>query len=447
MAVVLGHTLTSGAERHLNKANEAVSKSLASLSSGQKIVTLADDAGGAAVAAKLDATLKRLVAVESNLMNADSFVRVQDDALKSVGDLVTRMSELKILSQDASKGPGDIANYATEYWELAAEIRKIGQRTFNGIPLFSRTDQEEFLHCQSRQDGGPTIDIVLPPLKEPSLLDVFGEHIYEIVQNAIQWNAAQSEAELKGGHLATITSSEEWKEILWQLGNKVTADPLWIGLRQTGGPEPEGGWHWITNEIFAYTKWKDGEPDNDGFSGVGSAADRLAWNLVPGCGRWYDETKTSKLTVPNAWDGGYLLEYWSDSSKTTKVYEMVKTDLTWDEAKAAAYAGKRDLGSPDIPPDQEPHLASLSSEQELNEARNQLKAAGNFPSSNKLWLGGYQPDNVSEPPPTNGWQWIADVDGGVSPPWTVPIGQDASGWYMGNTGGVDIWGPWCVNQP
>jgi flagellin-like hook-associated protein FlgL len=448
MAIVLsGTNLTSATEKNLSAANSSVEKSLGKLSSGQRITAPADDAGGAAVSLKLEAMLKRLSAVETNLLNADSFVRVQDDALKSVGDLVTRMSELKVLSQDVSKSPADIANYATEYWELAAEIRKIGQRTFNGIPLFSTTDQEEFLHCQSRQDGGPTIEIVLPPLKEPSLLDVFGEHIYEIVLNAIQWNAAQSEAESKGGHLATITSSEEWKEILWQLGNKVTADPLWIGLRQTGGPEPDGGWHWITNEIFAYTKWKDGEPDNDGFSGVGAAADRLAWNLVPGCGRWYDETKTNKLTVANAWDGGYLLEYWSDSSKTTKVYEMVKKDMTWDEAKDAAYAGKRDSGKTDIPPDQEPHLANLSTEQELNEARNQLKAAGNFPSSNKLWLGGYQPDNVTEPPPTNGWQWIADVDGGVTPPWTVPIGQDTSGWYMGKAGGVDIWGPWCVNQP
>lgn len=437
----------SGIERNLWRANNAVDKSLAKLSSGERFHLPADDAGGLAVSMNIAAALKRLGAVQTNLMNADSFVRVQDDALKSVGDLLTRMSELKVLSADISKNPADLANYATEYWQLAAEIRQIGQRTFNGIPLFSSTDKEEFLHCQSRHDGGPTIELVLPPLKEPSLLEVFGEHIYEIVRNAIQWDAAKAQAESRGGHLATITSSEEWKEILWQLGDKVTADPLWIGLKQTGGPEPEGGWHWITNEIFAYTNWKDGEPDNDGFSGFGSAADRLSWNLIPECGRWYDETKTSTLTT-GGWDGGYLLEYWSDSSKTTKVYEMVKQNLTWDEAKVAAYAGKRGSGKTDIPPELEPHLANLSSKEELDEARSQLRDAGNFPSRNNLWLGGFQPDGVSEPPPTNGWQWIADVEGGVQPPWTVPIGQDpSSGWYMGKASGNDIWGPWCINQP
>lgn len=452
MAIVFsGTNLTSSTEKNLSSANSAVEKSLGKLSSGQKINTPVDDAGGAAVSMKLAAAIKRLSAVESNLMNADSFVRVQDDALKSIGDLVSRMSELKILSQDVTKTPTDFLNYATEYWELAAEIRQIGQRTFNGIPLFSSTDKEQFLHCQSRQEGGQTIELVLPPLKEPSLLDVFGEKLYQVITGVMDWENANAQALSKGGHLASITSSEEWKEILWQLGNAVTTDPLWIGLKQSGGPEPAGGWEWITKELVSYTKWMAGEPDNDGYTGVGAAANAVAWNLHPDCRRWYDEEKGNSITVPGQWDGGYLLEYWADDSKTTKVYEMVKADLNWNDARVAAYAGKRDTGKADIPADLEPHLANISSETELNDAKQQLTDAGALPSRNKLWLGGYQPDDVVEPPATAGWKWLPDVDGGVEPPWTVPNGQDSTNWYMGKTGvngsGSDIWGPWCVNQP
>jgi len=431
---------------------------LRKLSSGSRIVNTADDAGGAAVELNLSAIIKRLGAVEKNLTNADSFVRVQDDALKTVGDLVTRMGELKTLSLDPTKNPSDIANYATEYWSLAAQIRSTGQRTFNGIPLFSSTDKEEFLRCQSRQEGGQTIELVLPPLKEPSLLDVFGEHIYKVVSGQMDWENAEAAARSNGGYLATITSSAEWQEILWQLGKTVTADPLWVGLQQSGGPEPAGGWRWVTNEILAFTKWLPGEPDNDGYTGSGGAADALAWNLHPDCRRWYDEEKTAKLSLTVAesgnanlhWDGGYLLEYWTDSTKTSKTYEMVTSSLDWNDARDAAYLGKR-AGKSDIPADREPHLANISSSAELEDAKTQLIAAGALPSYNKLWLGGYQPVGVVEPPATNDWTWLPDVQGGTTPTWSVPNGQQSSNWYMGKTGinndGSDIWGPWCVNQP
>ena len=442
-----GSDMSTEANRNLSAASASLDKSLSRLSSGSRIVAASDDAGGVAVEMNLAAIIKRLGAVEKNLMNADSFVRVQDDALKTVGDLVTRMGELKTLSLDPTKSQTDIANYATEYWKLAAHIRATGQRTFNGIPLFSSTDKEEFLYCQSRQEGGQTIELVLPPLKEPSLLDVFGEHIYRVISGVMDWENADSDARSKGGHLATITSSDEWKEVLWQLGETVTADPLWVGLQQSGGPEPAGGWRWITNEILAYTKWMPGEPDNDGFTGSGGAADALAWNLHPDCRRWYDDEKTATLSSAS-WDGGYLLEYWADATKTSKVYEMVVDDLNWNDARDAAYLGKRS-GKADIPASLEPHLANISSESELADAKAQLTSAGALPSYNKLWLGGYQPAGVVEPPATNGWTWLPDVkDGVVIPPWTVPNGQQSSNWYMGKvSNGADIWGPWCVNQP
>ena len=29
------------------------------------------------------------------------------------------------------------------------------------------------------------------------------------------------------------------------------------------GPEPSGGWHWVTGEAFTFTAWAGGEPNNN----------------------------------------------------------------------------------------------------------------------------------------------------------------------------------------
>ena len=76
-----------------NHAN--LSKSLARLSSGNRITQPAEDAGGLAVAYKLDSRMKRTEAVLNNHQNALSYLQVQDGALESVGSIVSRMAELQ----------------------------------------------------------------------------------------------------------------------------------------------------------------------------------------------------------------------------------------------------------------------------------------------------------------------------------------------------------------
>jgi flagellin-like hook-associated protein FlgL len=364
--------------------------------------------------------LKRLGAVETNLLNADSFVRVQDDALKSVGDLVTRMSELKILSQDVSKSPADIANYATEYWELASGIREIGQRKFNGIPLFSDTDKEQFLYCQSRQEGGQIIELVLPPLKESTMMDIVREHLYEIINGARYYDDAASDAQTRGGYLATITSATEWEDIVLQLGATALAkDPLWIGLHQSiFGSEPAGGWQWNTGEAYGFEKWHNGQPtasdqpDNGGQVGPYGPANYLAWNQPAhkcgAAGHLGDEAATDTI-------GGYILQY-TDASGTA-VYQAVNSPspMTWDQAKDAAYQfdlSKLPVGA------SRPRLATLKSDAEYSACYNQMAAQG-INANHMLWLGGFQsmPSGWIETKKTAGenWFWIPELDPGTTP--------------------------------
>ncbi len=125
---------------NLSRNSGALQKSLARLSSGSRIVHPADDAGGLAVSYKLTAQINRLDAVRQNVANGISFLQVQDGALKVVGNLLDRMSELKTMYTDLTKNSSDRANYDTEFTELQDQLNNIMAEKFNGISLFDKTD-------------------------------------------------------------------------------------------------------------------------------------------------------------------------------------------------------------------------------------------------------------------------------------------------------------------
>ena len=103
--VVNSNTTATTASFNLSHANDALRKSIARLSSGKRIVNPADDAGGMAVAYKLESALKRTDAVRQNVQNGISFLQVQDGALATVGKILDRMAELRTMASDITKIP------------------------------------------------------------------------------------------------------------------------------------------------------------------------------------------------------------------------------------------------------------------------------------------------------------------------------------------------------
>jgi flagellin len=92
------------------------------------------------VAYKLDSHAKRTEAVLNNHQNALSYLQLQDGALNTVGDIVTRMSELRTMAADVTKNTGDIENYSKEFRELQTQLSQLKLEKFNGIRLFSDDD-------------------------------------------------------------------------------------------------------------------------------------------------------------------------------------------------------------------------------------------------------------------------------------------------------------------
>ncbi len=120
---------------------------------------------------------------------------------------------------------------------------------------------------------------------------------------------AEDTCQLIGGHLATITTSEENNFIanLIRLGNK---DYYWIG----GTDEvSEGSWRWVTNEIFNYSNWSSSAPNNGWTNGedyIGILKMNCNWGKAY---EWNDFSNTGSADKVSQF--GYICE-WEKQSDT-----------------------------------------------------------------------------------------------------------------------------------
>jgi flagellin len=137
MSVVINTNYSATvASNNLAASNSMLQKSINRLSSGSKIVSPSDDAGGLAVSMKLSAAARRQGAVASNIGNAVSLLQSQDGAMKVTAKVLERIGELKVLYSDVTKSTSDKGNYDSEFVALTAQLRSNAAETFNGIALF-----------------------------------------------------------------------------------------------------------------------------------------------------------------------------------------------------------------------------------------------------------------------------------------------------------------------
>ena len=138
MSITINSNLAStNASINLKRASSRLSKSIQRLSSGNRIISASDDAGGLAVAMKLQSSLRRATASMMNTQNGVSFLQMQDSVLKIAGEIIDRMSELKSFWNDVSKNDKDRETYNHEFHELQTELNSLKNQKFNGVSLFA----------------------------------------------------------------------------------------------------------------------------------------------------------------------------------------------------------------------------------------------------------------------------------------------------------------------
>ena len=155
MISINSNSAASLASYNLSNTNVNLQRSLNRLSSGFRINSSFDDAGGLAVSMKLSASIRRTDATATGVSNAISYLETQDGVLKSAGNVLTRMAELATLAQDVTKSTDDLANYDLEYQSLIAQLTALDGETFNSIGLVDGAA----LTVVTSEDGTQTYDL------------------------------------------------------------------------------------------------------------------------------------------------------------------------------------------------------------------------------------------------------------------------------------------------
>ena len=165
MSVVINtNSAATAAAYNLSNTNVNLQRSLNRLSSGSRINSSADDAGGLAVSMKMSASIRRTDATLANVNNSLSFLQTQDGVLKTADKILNRMSELSTLAHDVTKTTTDLSLYNTELNQLKGQLNLMVGEKFNGISLFnsgstSGLDVASTLTVVTSHDGAQTVGI------------------------------------------------------------------------------------------------------------------------------------------------------------------------------------------------------------------------------------------------------------------------------------------------
>uniref|UniRef100_A0A7M5WZB1 C-type lectin domain-containing protein n=1 Tax=Clytia hemisphaerica TaxID=252671 RepID=A0A7M5WZB1_9CNID len=97
---------------------------------------------------------------------------------------------------------------------------------------------------------------LVPPLKSQETNINFDGKRYVLVRSLATWSDAESDCNSKGGHLASIQSTQEANHFNDIAKNRV----IWLGAKRSSS----GDWNWADDTLWSFTHWNGGEPSNDG---------------------------------------------------------------------------------------------------------------------------------------------------------------------------------------
>jgi flagellin len=140
------------------------------LSSGKRINGAKDDAAGMSVVTRMKAQVTSLNQAVRNANDGISLVATFDGAADEIEDILIRMRELAVLSQNGTYTENDTANANREFNALIDEINRIQSRTkFNGSLDISQSTAATTYSFQVGFNGGDAVSISLGQLNVSGL--------------------------------------------------------------------------------------------------------------------------------------------------------------------------------------------------------------------------------------------------------------------------------------
>ena len=135
---IVNNSTAIGAQSSVNNANNNLTKTIKSLSTGLRINTAADDASGLAVSEKLRAQISGLNKAATNAQDAISMLQTAEGAMGSMTSMVQRIRELAVQAGDPAYTSNDRAMLQLEVDQLKQEIDRVSSSTeFNTKKLLN----------------------------------------------------------------------------------------------------------------------------------------------------------------------------------------------------------------------------------------------------------------------------------------------------------------------
>jgi flagellin len=153
-----------GAQRNLQNTENALSSTMAHLSSGLRINSAADDVAGYAIDQRLQGQVNGVTQATQNSQDAVSLVQTAQGALNDVQQMLQRMRELAVQYANGTNTETDKEAIKSEAKELESEITRVGETTkFNGVALLA---EEKKIAFQVGANEKETIEVGTVKLSE-----------------------------------------------------------------------------------------------------------------------------------------------------------------------------------------------------------------------------------------------------------------------------------------
>ncbi|MCG9962618.1 MAG: flagellin [Shewanella sp.] len=141
MAITVNTNVTSmKAQKNLNTSSSGLATSMERLSSGLRINSAKDDAAGLAISNRLNSQVRGLEVGMRNANDAISIAQIAEGAMQEQTNMLQRMRDLTIQSENGANSTADLAALKAEMDQLATEIDSIGNSTaFGNTKLLTGT--------------------------------------------------------------------------------------------------------------------------------------------------------------------------------------------------------------------------------------------------------------------------------------------------------------------
>jgi flagellin len=139
MGLIVNTNLFSlNSQRHVQRTQNALGKSVERLSSGLRVNSARDDAAGLAISMKLTAHVRSIHQAVRNAQDGISVVQTAEGGLNEIHNILTRMKELATQAANGVLGAADRTALNNEFTDLKTEITRISDTTeFNGRKLIN----------------------------------------------------------------------------------------------------------------------------------------------------------------------------------------------------------------------------------------------------------------------------------------------------------------------